>query len=96
MVPATPERRLTWLPWVLVPLLVMVFGLSTLVALIAWGEATDDCNLRMEFERTSSDVLEQRAFPPRQVCRYLYESGVDGEAIYPPEVVVTRTQLRPW
>jgi hypothetical protein len=35
----------------------------------------------MEFERSRSEVLERRAFPPKQVCRYFYETGVDGAAL---------------
>lgn len=37
--------------------------------------AKRDCPLGLEFERTESQVVEHRSFPPRTTCRYLYRNG---------------------
>ena len=87
--PDTPVR--TSGVWVVVHVFgVLVLALfvaaSAIVTLFAWGRASDGCALGMEFERTSSEVIEHRSFPPREVCRYNYDSGVGGAPIYPPSV----------
>ena len=46
-----------------------------------------DCPLGMIFERSGSDVLQSRAFPPMVECRYEYLTGDNGTAIGPPETV---------
>ena len=88
-VPARASGALVVVQVVVLLLLVVVLAASTVVTLFAWHEASDDCSLGLEFERTSSELLEHRGFPPREVCRFRYDSGVEGAPIHPPEVEET-------
>ena len=67
--------------------LVCVAIVAILYAVVdsVWVSTHRDCPLGMEFERTSSQVVENRTFPPRVVCRYEYLSGADGTELFPPE-----------
>jgi hypothetical protein len=50
-----------------------------------------ECPLGLQFERSSAEIVSERSFPPMVECRYLYESGLDGRELYPPETVRSDT-----
>ncbi len=62
-----------------------IVGIAVAIANWMFVARFSDCPLGLEFERSESELVEQRAAPPRVTCRYYYRE--DGRELFPPEPV---------
>jgi hypothetical protein len=80
----SPNPLSWWRIGIAMGLAILTIGL-VLIAMLSMAWANEPCpNENVDVSRV--DLIEHRSFPPKSVCRYLYETGPGGSALGPPEV----------